>query len=278
MSSIAEALKRAATRLAATGIESARLDARVLLAHVLGLSSNEVALSRQELTAEQQDAFEALVARRAAKEPVAYIVGIKEFHGLEFEVGPGVLVPRPDSETLVEQAMREFPDRNAALRVLDLGTGTGCLLLSFLAAYPNATGLGIDRSAAALEWANRNVRRLRLERRAQLARLDWSELPPRAYDVVFANPPYVASADLNAGDDLNHEPQAALDGGSDGLSAYRSIAPLLPTLLSPGGKAFLEIGAGQGPSIAKVLEAHDLKVLRIAEDLAGIPRCVVAAR
>lgn len=278
MISVAEALKRATARLAATGIESARLDARVLLAHVLGIPSNEVALSQQELTAEQQGAFEALMARRAAKEPVAYIVGIKEFHGLEFEVGPGVLVPRPDSETLVEQVMCEFPDRNASLEVLDLGSGTGCLLLSFLAIYPNATGLGIDRSAAALEWANRNRRGLGLEDRAQLAHCDWNDMQPRAYDVVFANPPYVASADLSAADDLSHEPQAALDGGPDGLSAYRSIAPLLPTLLSPGGKAFLEIGAGQGPSIAKLLVAQGLKVLRIAEDLAGIPRCVVAAR
>jgi release factor glutamine methyltransferase len=278
MSSVAEALKLAAMKLAEIGIESSRLDARVLLAHVLGLSSNEVVLSQQELTAEQQGAFDALLERRTTKESAAYIVGVKEFHGLEFEVGPGVLVPRPDSETLVEQAMREFPDRNASLEVLDLGTGTGCLLLSFLAAYPNATGLGIDRSTAALEWADRNVRRLGLEERAQLAHCDWNDMQPRAYDVVFANPPYVASADLSTADDLSHEPQAALDGGPDGLSAYRAIAPLLPTLLPPGGKAFLEIGAGQAPSIAKLLEAHDLKVLRIAEDLAGIPRCVVAAR
>jgi release factor glutamine methyltransferase len=278
MISVAEALKQAAARLAATGIVSARLDGRVLLAHVLGIPSNEVALSQQLLTAEQQGAFDAAVARRAAMEPVAYIVGVKEFYGLEFETGPGVLVPRPDSETLLDRALREFPDRNAALRVLDLGTGTGCLLLSFLAAYPNATGLGIDRSAAALEWANRNSRRLGLEERAQLERLDWGELPSSEYDVVFANPPYVASADLSAADDLSPEPPAALDGGSDGLSAYRSIAPLLPTLLSPTGRAYLEIGAGQAPSIAKLLEAHSLKVLRIAEDLAGIPRCIVAGR
>lgn len=278
MISVAEALKQAAARLAATGIVSARLDGRVLLAHVLGIPSNEVTLSQQLLTAEQQGAFEALVARRSAKEPVAYIVRVKEFHGLAFEVGPGVLVPRPDSETLIEQALRDFPDRSAPLRVLDLGTGTGCLLLSSLAAYPNATGLGIDRSAAALEWANRNIRRLGLEERAQLAHCDWNELPPRAHDVVFANPPYVASTDLDAADDLSHEPRAALDGGSDGLSAYRSIAPLLPALLSPTGRAYLEIGAGQAPSIAKLLEAYSPKVLRIAEDLAGIPRCIVAGR
>jgi release factor glutamine methyltransferase len=277
MISVAEALKRATATLAAAGIESARLDGRVLLAHVLGLSSNEVALAQQELTAEQQGAFDALVERRAAKEPVAYIVGTKEFYGLQFEVGPGVLIPRPDSETLVEQALREFPDCKAPLEVLDLGTGTGCLLLSFLAAYPNATGLGIDRSAA-LEWARRNVQRLGLQHRAQLRQGDWSELPSRQYDIVFANPPYVATADLQVSDDLRHEPQAALDGGPGGLSAYRSITPLLPTLLSPGGKAFLEIGSGQAPSIAKLLEAHGLKVLRIAEDLAGIPRCIVAAR
>jgi release factor glutamine methyltransferase len=278
MISIAEALKRATARLAAAGIESARLDGRVLLAHVLGLSSNEVALSQQELAGEQQNAFEALVARRAEKEPVAYIVGTKEFYGLQFEVGPGVLIPRPDSETLVEQALREFPDHYAALEVLDLGTGTGCLLLCFLAAYPNAMGLGIDRSATALEWARRNVQRLGLQNRAQLRQGDWNELPPRAYDAFFANPPYVATADLQVSDDLRHEPQAALDGGPDGLSAYRSITPLLPTLLSPGGKVFLEIGAGQAPSIAKLLKAHGLKVLRTAEDLAGIPRCIVAAR
>jgi len=280
MSSVAEALKRGAARLSAAGIESARLDARVLMAHVLGMPSNEVALSRRQLTPEQQGAFEALVERRAGHEPVAYLTGEKEFYGLTFDVGPGALVPRPESETLIDEACREFPDRDAALTVLDLGTGTGCLLLSFLMAYPKARGLGIDSSAEALDWAARNVRCHGLEAHSEVARCDWQELPPRQYDVVLANPPYVATSDLEAaqGQSLAFEPRAALDGGPDGLDAYRGLAPLLPRLLSPAGRAFLEIGRGQGPSIVKIFEPEGLSMLRIADDLAGIPRCLVVRR
>jgi release factor glutamine methyltransferase len=280
MSSIAEALKRGAASLSAAGVESARLDARVLMAHMLGLPSNDVALSRQALGPGQLAEFEALIARRAGHEPVAYLTGEKEFYGLTFDVGPGALVPRPESETLIEEAFREFSDRDAALDVLDLGTGTGCLLLSFLAAYPEARGLGIDSSAEALDWAARNIRRQGLEARAELARCDWHELPPHEYDVVLANPPYVAALDLDAakGQSLGFEPRAALDGGPDGLDAYRGLAPLLPRLLSPAGRAFLEIGRGQSPSIATILETQRLEIVRVAPDLAGIPRCLVVRR
>lgn len=280
MSSIAEALTRAAAKLSAAGIESPRLDARVLMAHVLGMPSNEVALSRQALGPEQLAEFEALIARRAGHEPVAYLTGEKEFYGLTFEVGAGALVPRPESETLIEEAFREFPDRGATLAVLDLGTGTGCLLLSFLTAYPKSHGLGIDSSAEALDWAARNIRRLGLQARAELARCGWHELSPRQYDVVLANPPYVATPDLDAakGQSLAFEPRAALDGGPDGLDAYRALAPLLPRLLNPAGRAFLEIGRGQSPSIATILEAQRLEIVRVAPDLAGIPRCLVVGR
>jgi release factor glutamine methyltransferase len=280
MSSVAEALKRGAARLSQAGLESARLDARVLMAHVLGLPSNEVALSREALMPERLAEFEALIARRAGHEPVAYLTDEKEFYGLTFDVGAGALVPRPESEILIEEAFREFPDRDAALAVLDLGTGTGCLLLSFLTAYPKARGLGIDSSAEALDWAARNVRRHGLEARAELARSDWNELPAHEYEVVLANPPYVATPDLDAakGQSLASEPRAALDGGPDGLDAYRALALLLPRLLSPAGRAFLEIGLGQGPSIVKILELQGLSILRIANDLADIPRCLVVLR
>jgi release factor glutamine methyltransferase len=232
----------------------ARLDARVLKAH-----------------AKDEAEYTQFVARREAGESVAYIVGEKEFWSLTFDVGPGVLVPRPDTETLVEQALKECPD--GPLRVADFGVGSGAILLSFLSERPGALGLGIDSSDAALAYARRNARKLGLEARCELRLGDWSSVDG-TFDVIFANPPYLTTAEL-AASDLHAEPASALDGGTDGLDAYRSLAPLIASHLNKSGFAFVEIGQGQSEAVTAIFCAQGLEIVRIQPDLSGIPRCVV---
>jgi len=257
-----EMLAEATVRLREAGIASPRLEARLLLTHAEGAS----------------DRFEALLARRLAREPLAYITGAKEFWSLEFAVGPGVLVPRPESETLVEAALRDFAERTAPLRVLDLGTGSGCLLLSFLSERPNATGVGIDASHRALSWAAENAERLGLADRTAFRTGDWADGVNDLFTVMFVNPPYVREDELDVLEPevARAEPRIALAGGEDGLAAYRAFVPELGARLTPNGLAFLEIGAGQAPGVRAILEAAGMEVARIVPDLAGIPRCVVA--
>lgn len=299
---IAEALARATEKLRAAGIDSARLDARVLMAHVLGVEPSLLALSSswpgpegpghpifssqkekldrphsRAMTNGWSEQFENLIARRLAREPIAYITGTKGFWDLEFDVGPGVLVPRPETETLIEETQKLFPDKTAPLKILDLGTGTGCILLTLLHLYPNATGLGVDSSEQALAWAKRNAARLNLESRAELRLCDWSEIAESGFDLVVSNPPYLTTADMaSLQPELAHEPQQALSGGPDGLAAYRAIAALLPRLLAPSGCAVLEIGMGQGPAVSEILIAAGLEIPGLRPDLSGIPRCVTA--
>ncbi|HEY2071588.1 MAG TPA: peptide chain release factor N(5)-glutamine methyltransferase [Rhizomicrobium sp.] len=249
-----------ADRLAAAGIDSARLDARVLREHANG----------------DEALFEQFLTRRIRREPVAYITGKKGFWTLDLDVGPGVLVPRPETETLIEEALREFPDRQAPLRAVDFGVGSGAILLSFLSEYPGAVGLGIDRSRKALDWAERNARNLGFCRRWELVDADWSAAPPGEFDVIFSNPPYVTSTELSAAaPELGYEPEGALDGGADGLAAYRVLAPIVASRLNKRGVGFLEIGQGQGEAVRAILAAAGLETVRIVTDLSGIPRCVV---
>jgi len=247
----------AAKRLSAAGIGSARLDARLLYDFVGGDTA----------------AFDTVIARRLNHEPVAYITGRKEFWSLDFAVGPGVLVPRPDTETLIEEAVRLVPDRMAPLRLADLGTGSGAILAAALSEFSNATGIGFESSPQAHACALRNAARL-VPGRADIRLADW-EAAQGAFDLVFSNPPYIPSAEIEslAPDIRAHEPRAALDGGADGLAAYRGLARLLPRILAPGGHALLEIGAGQASAMEQMFPG--LELIRIAPDLAGMPRCVV---
>ncbi len=270
------AIATAAVRLAGAGVEGPRAEARRLLAHVLG-QGREGTLSAAALTPTQQQTFEALVARRTKREPLAYITGIKEFWSLDFRVGAGVLVPRPDSETLVEQALRLFADRRAPLRIADLGTGSGALLLAVLWELPNATGIGFESSPQAFAWAQANAR-IHAAARAEMLPADWSASPSGAFDLVLCNPPYVPTAHI-AGlepEIRDFEPRAALDGGPDGLQAYRALAGLLPQILKPGGYAVLEIGMGQDAAVPALFQG--LEFVSLAPDLGGVPRALVLKR
>ena len=268
-------LDEASRCLAGAGIEGARREARLLLAHALGASRDATLTAAP--TPEQSATFAAMVARRAAREPFAYITGKKEFWSLEFEVGPGVLIPRPDSETLIEQMLRHVPDRKAPLAIADLGAGSGALLVAVLTEFPNATGVGFESSPDALAYLSRNIARHVPDRgQARLSAWDAAAKDTREpFDVILSNPPYIPSGDIESLDQdvSRYEPRAALNGGPDGLDAYRSLAGLLPSILKPGGHAILEIGAGQAKSAEPLFQA--LETVALATDLAGIPRALV---
>ncbi len=276
---IATLIAETAARLAAAGIENPRLDARVLLAHVLKVPAGELLFGNLAVPEDARKAFEGAVARRVSREPLAYITGEKEFWSLPFAVGPGALVPRPETETVIEVVQKIFTDKNAPLRILDLGTGTGVLLLTLLHLYPNARGTGVDASADALRWAKANAASLALESRASLEEGNWDDHIDGTFDLVVSNPPYVARDALaQLEPELSFEPREALDGGVDGLDAYRALAPVLMRRAAVGGHVLLEIGADQGASVPVILTAAGLVVDHAANDLAGLPRVVVSKK
>ncbi len=247
------------------------------MAHALDATRDELLLRRMRDAA--PDGFSALVARRLAHEPVAYILGQQEFYGLTFEVGPAVLIPRADSETLVAAALAA---QSGARRVLDCGTGSGALLLAVLTNLPEASGIGIDRSEAALGVARRNAERIGLATRVQMLAADWTEpgwnasFGPR-FDLILANPPYVeddAALDESVRD---FEPAGALFAGPEGLDAYRCLIPQLPALLEPHGTALLEIGAAQAAGVSAIAASAGFDS-QLHHDLAGRPRVLALSR
>jgi len=291
--SIREALARGAERLHAAGVESARLDARALLSFVLGIASDGL-FCVDEIDESQIGNFGSLLERRMRREPLAYITGEKEFWSMNLEVGPGVLIPRPETETLLDEAFRAFPDTGASLRVLDIGTGSGCLLLAHLRERPNATGLGIDTSENALACARRNAARHGLAARCRFEFRDMSDrcdAPRRAdaksslglraaagrFDVILANPPYLTDTEFESSppEIRNYEPRQALAAGADGLDAFRALAPVLRDSMTDSGLAFVEIGAGQAEKVRGIIIQAALELRRVASDLSGIPRCLV---
>lgn len=273
---MSDLLSEAAARLAAAGIDNARAEARLLLAHALGVTRDET-LGVTALAPEQQAAFDALAARRAAREPLAYITGTREFWSLPLKVGPGVLVPRPETETLIEAALEAVPDRRAQLAVGDLGTGSGAILIAALKAFPHAVGLGLDTSREALAYARANGLAHNLSARAEFRLDDWADAPEDSFDLVFSNPPYISGAEIDRLEPevARYEPRAALDGGADGLDAYRALAGLLPRLLTAKGMAVLELGAGQDAAMAAIFAGSGLEIRQIKPDLAGVPRALV---
>jgi release factor glutamine methyltransferase len=266
---IAEALAAITARLKAAGIEEPRREARLILAVALG--TNAAGLMARDTV--EEAAYEPLAARRAAREPLAYITGRKEFWGLEFAVSPATLIPRPDTETLVEAVLASGQNPQT---VLDLGTGTGCLLLAVLHENPAAFGVGVDINPGAAALARRNAQSLGLVTRAAFLAGNWAESLNQTFDLVLSNPPYIEHADLATlmPEVQNYEPGTALDGGEDGLAAYRAIIKELARILAPNGLAVLELGAGQAISVAALAAAAGFSCT-FRRDLAGIERAAL---
>ncbi len=268
---ISEALRAATERLAATS-DTARLDAEVLMAHALGVSRSDLLL--RKTSEPEPEAFAELIDRRTACEPVAYITGVQEFYGREFQVTPDVLIPRADSETVIEAALAQKRD---AKRVLDLGVGSGALLLTFLA-ETDAEGIGIDQSAAAIAVAAENARRLEVSGRVDLRIADWNSAgwsdDLGQFDLILANPPYVETNAILDPDVREFEPNSALFAGTDGLDDYKTIIPQLRGLLTTVGKVVLEIGAEQAKAVSEIAAVEDFTT-EIYRDLASRPRALV---
>jgi release factor glutamine methyltransferase len=277
VTSRAEAIARAALRLSAAGVPEPARDARLLARWAAGLDGAGLAAALGDAPGvEEAERFEAGVARREARVPLAQITGERAFWGRPFRVTAATLDPRPETETLVAEALAGPPAR----RILDLGTGTGCILLTLLAEWPGARGVGTDVSEAALAVARENAERLGLAERAGFVLSDWfAALPSQRFDVIVSNPPYVTVHELEAlaPETRLHEPRHALTPGGDGLDAYRAIATGAGRFLAEGGRLLLETGAWQGPAVAGILAAAGLAEIRIVPDMDGRDR-VMACR
>ena len=268
------ALAETAATLQQAGIDQPRREARLLLAHILGVPSN--ALPPPNTPVDHQ-ALQAAVARRAAHEPLAYITGTQGFWTFEVAVSPATLIPRPDSETLIEAAIAARPNRAAVTSVLDLGTGTGCLLLAALVEFPAAIGIGTDRVPQAAALAAANAARLGLTHRADFLAADWAAPLRARFDLILSNPPYITTNDIPGlmRGVREHEPVTALDGGATGLAAYAHLIPAVKHLLKPGGLAIMELGAGQFPATAHLAIQAGFTQIEARADLAGITRALL---
>lgn len=276
-----EAVRSVARHLAAVGIAASRREARLLVALAAAADPATVlGWPERRLDPAAQARLRALVERRVAGEPFARLAGRRQFWSLDFALSPETLDPRPDSETLIEAALEHLGDRGAALRILDLGTGSGCLLLALLSELANAFGVGIDLLPGAAATARRNAAALGLADRAQFAVGNWGEGLAGPVDVVLANPPYICSESIDqlAPEVARYEPRIALDGGRDGLDAYRVLAGEARRLLKPGGIALFELGERQAAAVAALMVAAGLKPESIRRDLAGTERVLAVTR
>ena len=275
---VADAIREATTRLAAVS-DTARLDAELLMAHALECSRSDMLL--RAMNAAVPSHYGTLVDRRAAHEPVAYITGQAEFYGLELQVSPDVLIPRGDSETLIDAARDAFANRAAPSRIIDLGTGSGALLLAALSLWPQAQGVGFDASMAALKVADCNARKLGMAERCTFVRRSWRKGDWQRgldrFDLVLCNPPYVEDAAELAPQVRDHEPKSALFSGPEGLDDYRILLPQVADLLTATGIAIFEIGATQQYAVAAIARNQGLAV-DFREDLAGIARAITVSK
>ncbi|MDE1900189.1 MAG: peptide chain release factor N(5)-glutamine methyltransferase [Alphaproteobacteria bacterium] len=298
---MADTLRAAIDRLNIAGVDNPQLDARLLFCHALGLDrAGLLSQSRREPTIPEIKKIETLLQRREKRESVARIIGQREFWGLPFGMNEATLEPRPDSETLVEAVLSSFrrkPEssgsfsldpglrRNDAIscesfapRILDLGTGTGCLLLALLHEWPHATGVGIDIAPRAVAQASQNAAGLGLDTRAAFRTGNWFDGITGKFDIIISNPPYIPAADIETlmPEVRDHDPRAALDGGADGLEPYRFLIPQLPAFLNANGFVIFEVGIDQAQDVAALLRAHAFADVAIHKDLGGIDRCVSA--
>lgn len=282
---IADLLSEGMKALGAAGIEAPAREARLLL----GLAAKVppavmIGFPERSVDDEAASAYRALIARRADREPVSHLIGEREFWSLPFFVSRDVLDPRPDSEALIEAVLAEIEDHAAPLLILDLGTGSGCLVLTLLRELPQACGWAVDLSPAALEIARRNAKRLGLAERVTFREGAWiaalTETDPPSFDLIVSNPPYIPAAEIAALEPevARHEPRLALDGGRDGLDAYRALAPILRARLVTTGLAALEIGLGQAESVTGLMVAAGLIPVGQQADLAQRTRCLLFRR
>jgi release factor glutamine methyltransferase len=275
------ARRRLTARLKAAAIDSAELDARMLVGAALGLDlTGLIAAAARPVTADESMRLEDFARRRLAAEPVARILGVKEFWGLPLQLSAATLVPRPDTETVVELALESGRSEHAPLqrlRIADIGTGSGAILLALLSEWPEACGVGTDISLAALQTARSNAARLGFTPRAAFVACDYAAALSGDFDLIVSNPPYIRSADIAglASEVREYDPPAALDGGADGLDAYRALIPQAAGLLAPRGRLIVEAGLGQSGSVQGLMTAAGLTPERPPKaDLAGVPRAV----
>lgn len=275
---IRAALNEASQTLQSAGIDSAALDARLLMQAVLAYDHAAlIAHDRDSLSDTQSVAFKSYISRRSEREPVSHIVGHRDFWKDRFHVSSDVLDPRPDSETLIEAAIEARPDRTDTYHILDLGVGSGCLLLSLLREYPNAHGTGVDISDAALSIAAGNALTLGMSQRVIFYQDNWGKALQNQYDMIMSNPPYIPGDDISglAPEVRDFEPMGALSGGADGLDAYQALMPEIKRLLKADGVAVVELGAGQRGAVSDIARKTGLQVQSVQSDLAGIERVLV---
>jgi release factor glutamine methyltransferase len=272
--------KKIEARLRKKGIEEAPLDARLLISHIIPVTEIDFAINAdQTVSNEQQNLIDILVQKREKRIPMSQIFGEKEFWSLSFKVTRDTLTPRPDSETLIEVALNEFEDKNATLSILDLGTGSGCLLLTLLSELKNATGLGIDVSASAIKVANENATNLSLNNRATFLKSDWFEKlsKTKKFDLIIANPPYIGHNEKPelTPEVCEHEPYSALFAGEEGLDDYRIIAADISSYMSEKSIIILEIGYRQSSAVKDIFEQKGFKNINVFQDLGGRDRCLL---
>jgi release factor glutamine methyltransferase len=273
---VAQAIRDGAALLG-TIADNPRLEARLLLAHALGVTRND--LIREPQRTVDPGPYQALLTRRIAHEPIALITGHREFWSLDFLVSPATLIPRPDSETVIAAALAAFADRSPPQRILDLGTGTGCLLLALLTEFPSAYGIGLDIAPDAASLARTNATRLGLSDRSAFAVSDWTNPVTGRFDLIVSNPPYIPGADIAClmPEVAHHEPRSALDGGPDGYDAYRTILPNLADHVAANGVVVLELGQGQAHYVAELAHSAGWQT-EFHLDLGDIRRAIVLAR
>ena len=271
-----EAIAAAAARLRAAGVENPARDARLLLAHAARIEAGRVTLiAPEELEPDIEEQFDRLISLRAIRVPVSHLVGERDFYGRKFKVSGEVLDPRPDTETLIEAALAE-----PFARVLDLGVGSGCILVTLLAERDGAVGVGVDLSEAACLQANANAVLHKVQDRAEILQSNWFESVEDRFDLVVANPPYISLDEWDGLEDevKRHEPRMALTDEGDGLSAYRQIAKELPMFLTQGGRALFEIGPSQAADVTRILAKNGFRDIAVIPDLDGRDRVVMARK
>ncbi len=278
MVKLLQIVQRSTHLLQKASVDNAALDARLLIGHVLNYDRAQlITHSDEEISDSKIKKIQALIERRAQREPVARILGQREFWGLPFRLNKGTLEPRPDSETLIETALK-YAGQTKPKRILDIGTGSGCLLLALLHEWPEATGLGIDQSEKAIQQATLNAKNLNLNKRAIFQTGNWLDGIDEKFDLIISNPPYISPEEIKTLEPevRDHDPLKALDGGIDGLDPYRLLIPLLPKYLNQNSMIVFEIGATQGKAVERLMKEANFKDIQITKDLSGLDRCVSA--